>query len=93
MIAIDSNRQKSVWFGSYLLNRKQLVVLEGQSPDWRTVNSGVPQGSVLGSPLFPYVHNIFDVLTSLPLIYADDTTLFEIFDEPAVQAGGLNCDF
>ena len=48
---------------------------------------------MLGSPLFPYVHNIFDVLTSLPLIYVDDTTLFKTFDEPAVQAGGLNSDF
>ena len=30
------------WFESYLLNRKQRVVIEGQSFHWRTINSGVP---------------------------------------------------
>ena len=36
------------WFGSYLSDRKQRVVLEGQQSDWLTVSSGVLQGSVLG---------------------------------------------
>ena len=33
-----------------------------------------------------------DDLASLPLIYADDTTLLEIVDDPAVSAGRLNSD-
>ena len=36
------------WFKSYLQDRTQRVVIEGQSSDWRSVNSGVPQGSVWG---------------------------------------------
>lgn len=76
------------WFESYLRNQKQ-----GQCSDWRTVNSGVPQGSVLDPLLFLiYINDITDGLASLPLIYTDDTTLFEIVDEPAVSVGRLNSD-
>ena len=74
-------------------NRKQPVVIEGQCSDWRTINSGVPQGSVLGPLLFLiYINDITDDLASLPLIYADDTTLLEIVDDTAVSAGRLNSD-
>jgi hypothetical protein len=36
------------WFESYLENRIQRVVIEGQSSEWEKVGSGVPRGSVLG---------------------------------------------
>ena len=81
------------WFESYLCNQKQRVVIEGQCCDWRTVHSGVPQGSVLGPLLFLiYINDIADLLASLPLIYADDTTLLEIVDDPAVSSDRLNSD-
>ena len=37
---------------SYLSNGEQRVVLNGQTFDWRKINSGVPQGSVLCPLLF-----------------------------------------
>jgi hypothetical protein len=31
------------WFESHLLDRKQRVVMDGQSPQWKNINGGVPQ--------------------------------------------------
>ena len=56
---------------SYLQNREQGVVLNGQISGWRTFNSGVPQGSVLGPLLF-----LPDGKTSMCTFFADDTSLF-----------------
>ena len=46
---------------NYLENRKQRVVLNGQTSEWRKINSGVPQGSVLGSiSLIIYINDLPD---------------------------------
>ena len=65
------------WILSFLLNRFQRVQFRGASSGWVPVQSGVPQGSVLGPLLF----NLFVldlpnyVQSSLPQ-YADDTLLY-----------------
>ena len=40
------------WFQSYLLGRRQRVVLPGSFSEWVYIKAGVPQGSILGPLLF-----------------------------------------
>ncbi len=40
------------WIESYLSNRKQRVVINGTKSNILQLPAGVPQGSVLGLPLF-----------------------------------------
>ena len=41
-----------LWMKNYLTNRKQRVVIESAHSKWRTIKTGVPQGSITGSPFF-----------------------------------------
>jgi hypothetical protein len=82
-----------MWIESYLKGRKQRVIIEGQSSDWAAIESGVPQGSVLGPLLFLiYINDITDDLDSNLFIYADDTFLFEIVDDVDVSTENINDD-
>ena len=78
---------------NYLENRKQRVVLNGQTSDWKKVNSGVPQGSVLGPLLFLiYINDLPDGITSICKIFADDTSLFSKVLDINESANKLNTD-
>ena len=77
----------------YLHNRKQRVVLNGQTSDWRKINSGVPQGSVLEPLLFLiFINDLPDVITSICKIYADDTFLFSKVYDIDISAKELNSE-
>ena len=63
------------WFKSYLSNRTQYVVFDGEKSDTNNIKCGVPQGSILGPLLF--VLSVNDICNVSPLLFkilfADDT--------------------
>ena len=69
---------------SFLSNRKIKVVLNGESSSEYAVNSGVPQGSVLGPILFLiFINDLPDDLMCRVGIFADDTTLYSGLPKPS----------
>ena len=71
------------WFYAYLSDRTQRV-LSGKDfvSEWDFIETGVPQGSVLGPLLFLlYINDISDVLCHCSYhIYADDLQIYLYFD-------------
>ena len=63
------------WITSWLSERSQKVVLNGQVSDPVPVLAGVPQGSVLGPVLFLIFHLPENIRSSVRL-FADDCVLY-----------------
>ena len=81
------------WFESYLSDRRQRVVLPGTFSDWTYLRAGVPQGSILGPLLFLiYINDIVTDIHSNIRLFADDTSLFIIVENPLTAANLLNSD-
>ncbi|MCG8047724.1 MAG: reverse transcriptase domain-containing protein [Candidatus Thiodiazotropha endolucinida] len=81
------------WFKNYLDDRRQRVVLPGAISDWTYIRAGVPQGSILGPLLFlVFINDIVVDIGSQIRLFADDTSLFIIVDDPVTAAGCLNSD-
>ena len=78
---------------NYLSNRKQRVVLNGQTSNWTDVQAGVPQGSVLGPLLFLiYINDLPEGLQSNVKLFADDTSIFSIVNNVNLSCNKLNAD-
>ena len=66
------------WLISFLDHRKQRVIVDGYSTEYVSINSSVPQGTVLGPVLFSiFINYIKAVNTDKNLLvkFADDITV------------------
>ena len=62
---------------SFLHDRKQKVVINGEESSWSNVLSGIPQGSVLGPALFlVFINDLPPSIKNLVKIFADDTKVY-----------------
>ena len=78
---------------SFLTNRFQRVVLNGQTLSWTDVLAGVPQGSTLG-PLFflIFINDIPDGIQSSINFFPDDTSRFSVMKDSISASVTLNED-
>ena len=74
------------WIQSFLVLRKQQVIVEGESSKPCSVDSGVPQGSVLGPLLFLcHINDLPQRVTSKVRLFADDCLLYRPIHSPHDQ--------
>ena len=67
------------WIFSWLTKRTQRVVIKGHSSTYVHVDSGVPQGTVLGPLMFLlYINDITTNITSSIRLFADKCVLYHV---------------
>ena len=75
-----------LWFTDYLAGRKQRVVLPGVASSWKHIKASVPLLFLI------YINDIVEDIHSCIRLFADDTSLYIIVDNPLQAAERLNED-
>lgn len=83
------------WFNSYLLEREIMVKVGSTLSVKRRVDTGVPQGSILGPTLYIiYVNNMVKYIKNCQVYqYADDTVLLSANKDVHIAEQELQTDF
>ena len=82
------------WFDSYIKDREQQCIVNGQLSSSKNIICGVPQGSILGPLLFLlYINDMPDSLNNTTAsLYADDTEIYASSDNSSDLISKLNED-
>ena len=81
---INGNINK--WIQSFLMHRKQQVIVEGESSKPCSVDSGIPQGTDLGPLLFVcHINDLPQRVPSKVRLFADDCLLYRPMHSPRDQ--------
>ena len=69
------------------------IFSNGRSSEWANINTGVPQGSILG-PLLSliYINDLSEGITSNVKLFADDTSIFSTVYNINISTSNLNSD-
>ena len=75
---IGVKQTELAWFNSYLRNRNIITRVDGICSSKNKISPGVPQGSVLGPPLFiVYMSDLPDVVSGSSALFTDDTLVYD----------------
>ena len=76
-----------------MTDRRQRVNINGSCSNFLPIESGVPQGSVLGPLLFLiYINDLEKDIKSRIKFFTDDTMAYSVVHDPNVSANELNHD-
>ena len=77
----------------FLNERRQRIVVNGQTSTWTNATAGVHQRSIIGPLLFSiYIDDLFEGLSRNGKLFADDTSLLSVIHDSQTSANVLKKD-